>query len=124
MPHLEHDTAALLRDALSLDSLAPAVPTTGEAALKPAAGQREDRIAGRSCRWVQSPPPVEVRSCVLPEGIGMPIDDSLSTEVFSTGSDGTERVLEVRVVRFEGPFDLPANVFEPQEDAGDAAQTR
>ena len=54
----------------------------------------------------------------------MPIDDSLSTEVFSTGSDGTERVLEVRVVRFEGPFDLPANVFEPQEDAGDAAQTR
>ena len=124
MPHLEHDTAALLRDALSLDSLAPAVPTTGEAALKPAAGQREDRIAGRSCRWVQSPPPVEVRSCVLPEGIGMPIDDSLSTEVFSTGIDGTERVLEVRVVRFEGPIDLPANVFEPQEDAGDAAQTR
>ena len=113
--HLDRATVDLLREALSLDTRIPQALRSGKVTIATAPGLAEDRIAGRKCRWVHTPPPLESRSCLLSEGIGMPIDESLSAE--DGGVVDGRRIVLIRskVVRFDGPIAIPASVFEPGE---------
>lgn len=114
-PHLDRATVELLREALSLDTLIPQELRSGEVTIGTATGLKDDRIAGRECRWVHTPPPLESRSCMLREGIGMPINEGLSAE-YGGVVDGRPVVLiRSQVVRFDGPTAIPASVFEPGE---------
>jgi len=117
-PHLDGETIGLLRQAFSLDQLVPPRMRGTEVTMADTPGLEDDRIAGRACRWRHTRSPVESHSCVLREGIGMPIDESLSGE-YGGVVDGRRIVVNrSRVVRFEGPVAIPASVFEP----GDADQ--
>lgn len=112
-PHLDRETIELLRDAFSLDKLVPAQLQGGEVTIATAPGLQDDRIAGRDCRWVRTLTPVESHRCMLREGIGMPIDDSLSSERGGVVDGHRIVVTRSKVVRFDGPIEIPASVFEP-----------
>ena len=115
-PHLDRETIDLLREALSLDTLAPQELRPGDLTIATASGLADDLIAGQACRWVHTPPPVESRACMLREGIGMPINESLSAE-YGGVVDGRPIVLiRSKVVRFDGPIAIPSSVFEPGDD--------
>ncbi|MDX9886891.1 hypothetical protein [Thauera sp.] len=114
-PHLDRETIDLLREALSLDNLVPQELRAGDVTVATAPGLDKDRIAGRECHWVHTPPPLESHSCMLREGIGMPINESLSAE-YGGVVDGRPIVLiRSKVVRFDGPIAIPSSVFEPGE---------
>lgn len=112
-PHLDRDTIDLLRDAFSLDKLVPPQLQGDELTIATAPGLQDDRIAGRDCRWLHTLPPAESHRCMLREGIGMPIDESLSSEHGGIVDGRRIVVTRSKVVRFDGPIEIPASVFEP-----------
>lgn len=103
LPRLDAGSSALVRQALALDSLASVAATPGPG---------DARIAGRDCRWIETPPPMPGRVCLLSQGIGMPINESLGAEIGGTGEEGPVVLLREEVVHFRGPVELPASVFE------------
>lgn len=114
--HLDRETIDLLREALSLDTLTPQELRSGDVTIATASGLERDRIAGRECHWGHTPPPLESRVCMLREGIGMPINESLSAEYGGVVEGRPIVLIRSKVVRFDGPIAIPSSVFEPGDD--------
>lgn len=114
LPPVDSNAFDLTRQALSLQSLEPIELGGGTHTIASAPGLAEARIADRQCRWITlSPPPMGGRLCMLTEGIGMPINESLSAELIGDGVDGPVVMLRDEVVLFSGPIALPQSHFEP-----------
>lgn len=122
-PRLDTESIDLLRQALSLKAFVPAELNAGNVSVATAPGLSDDHIADKRCRWVTlTPPPMEGRLCLLTQGIGMPINESLSAEILGEGVSGPVVILRDEVVLFKGPVDLPAAVFEADEAATDTTR--
>lgn len=115
LPKLDAGSIALVRQALALDSLAPLGSQAGGTSVAGTPGPDDARIAGRDCRWMDTPPPMRGRVCLLRQGIGMPINESLGAEISGPGEEGPVVLLREQVVRFRGPVELPARAFEPDD---------
>ncbi len=106
----------LIRQALSLPALEAAELKGESHSVATAPGLAEAEIAGRKCRWLTlEPPPAEGRLCLMPEGIGMPMNEALSAEIIGAGADGPVVLLRDEVVSFLGPMALPSTLFEPDD---------
>ncbi|NMG02656.1 hypothetical protein [Azoarcus taiwanensis] len=115
-PPLGRASLELIRQAFSLQSLEAVELRGGSHSIATAPDLPETEIAGRKCRWITLvPPPAEGRLCLMPEGIGMPINEALSAEMIGAGSDGPAVLLRDEVVSFRGPIALSSTLFEPED---------
>lgn len=115
-PSLGRGSLEMIRQAFSLQSL-EAVELKGSShSIATAQGLSETEIAGRKCRWITLvPPPAKGRLCLMPEGIGMPINEALSAEIMGAGSDGPTVLLRDEVVSFRGPIALSSALFQADD---------